>query len=279
VKDEYPTLEALVRNPDIMQQAMEAYVRHKAGPLVAAPTATGFASLEKVQSEFPDAENHIQALVAEYSKKHPHADPAGRDALLSRQLMDPKEAICQIVALPLGANLAKAEIPSKIFPSEEPGMWVTIGACSTRSFSRGSVHINSSNPTAHPSIDPAYFKHPLDVDMMARALLHVLSFTEIEPMKSILRRVDNGEVVVAESSGGKAPRTLAEAKGGVVSDELRVYGTANVRVVDASIFPTHVQGNIVSLVYAIAEKAADIIKGKPVEKLNGTNGTNGVNGH
>jgi choline dehydrogenase len=303
VKDEYPTLEALVRNPEIMQQAMEAYIQHKTGPISVAPTTTGFSSLEKIQSDFPDAENHIQTLVAEYSKKYPHADPAGRDALLSRQLMDPKEAVCQIVTLPLGGDLSKAETASDIFPSEEPGMWIVMGACSTRSLSRGSVHIKSSDPTVHPSIDPRYFKHPLDIDMMVRALLHVLTFTEIEPMKSVVRRSDNGEVVIAKSSGGKIPKTLEEAKeftrkntvteyhpvgtcamlpkekGGVVSDELRVYGTANIRVVDASIFPTHVQGNIVSLVYAIAEKAADIIKGKPAEKMNGTNGTSGVNGY
>jgi choline dehydrogenase len=60
---------------------------------------------------------------------------------------------------------------------------------------------------------------------------------------------------------------------------LKVYGTSNVRVVDASILPTHVQGNIVSLVYALAEKASDIIKGDLAGKSNGTNGTNGFNGH
>jgi choline dehydrogenase len=135
--------------------------------------------------------------------------------------------------------------------------------------------------------------------MMARSILHVLSFTEIEPIKSVLRRDENGELIMAKS-GGKFPKTLEEAKeyvgkntvteyhpvgtcamlpkekGGAVSDKLRVYGTSNVRVADASVFPTHVQGNIVSLVYALAEKAADIIKD---DTLNGTNGTNGVNGH
>ena len=53
---------------------------------------------------------------------------------------------------------------------------------------------------------------------------------------------------------------LPEDEGGVVDNQLRVYGVKNLRVVDASIFPTHVQGNIVSLVYTVAEKAADMIK-------------------
>jgi choline dehydrogenase len=278
---------------------MQAYIDHKAGPFLAPPTTTGFASLEKVQPNFPDAEQHIQTLVADYAKNNPDADPAGRDTLLARQLLDPREAVCQIVVLPTGIDVTKAYYPEKLFPTEEPGMWCALGACSTRSLSRGYIHINSADPTAHPTIDPAYFKHPLDLDMMSRSVLHALSFTEIEPLKSVVRRDQNGDVVGADS-GGKFPKTLEEAKeyvqrntvteyhpvgtcamlpkakGGVVDDELKVYGTTNVRVVDASIFPTPVQGNVVSLVYAVAEKAADIIKGG---KLNGTNGTNGVNGH
>jgi choline dehydrogenase len=291
-----------MRNPEIMQQAMQAYIDHKAGPFIAPPTTTGFASLEKVQPDFPNAEQHIQALVAEYAKKNPDADPAGRDALLARQLLDPKEAVCQIVVLSTGIDVTQAYTPAKVFPSEEPGMWCSIGACSTRSLSRGYIHINSADPTAYPTIDPAYFKHPLDLDIMARSTLHALSFTEIEPLKSVVRRDENGDVVGAVT-GGKFPKTLEEAKdyvqrntvteyhpvgtcamlpkakGGVVDNELKVYGTSNVRVADASIFPTPVQGNVVSLVYALAEKAADIIKSQPAEKLNGTNGANGANGH
>ena len=62
---------------------------------------------------------------------------------------------------------------------------------------------------------------------------------------------------------------LPKEKGGVVDQELRVYGTSNVRVCDASIFPLHVQGNIVSLVYAVAEKGADLINGR--KYMNGVN--------
>jgi choline dehydrogenase-like flavoprotein len=50
------------------------------------------------------------------------------------------------------------------------------------------------------------------------------------------------------------------ALGDAVDNRLIVKGTRNIRVADASVFPNHVSGNIVSSVYAVAEKAADIIK-------------------
>lgn len=48
--------------------------------------------------------------------------------------------------------------------------------------------------------------------------------------------------------------------GGVVDTKLRVYGVKGLRIVDASIMPIIPKGNPQSTVYAIAEKAADIIK-------------------
>jgi choline dehydrogenase-like flavoprotein len=47
---------------------------------------------------------------------------------------------------------------------------------------------------------------------------------------------------------------------GVVDSRLKVHGTKNLRIVDASIFPMETLGNIQATVYAVAEKAADLIK-------------------
>lgn len=178
-----------------------------------------------------------------------------------------------------------SETPWTLFKNDEPGNWVTLGACSTRSLSRGSIHINSSDPTEQPTIDPNYYGHPLDLDLAARSITHMLKVATHEPLRSCLDLDADGNMKFHPSSGLKGiPTTLEEAKkvaaentiteyhpigtcamlprekGGVVDAACKVYGTSNVRVVDASIFPTHVQGNIVSLVYAVAEKAADMIK-------------------
>lgn len=53
---------------------------------------------------------------------------------------------------------------------------------------------------------------------------------------------------------------MAKDLGGVVDTELKVYGTSNVRVVDASVLPLQVSGHLTASLYAVAERASDIIK-------------------
>ena len=52
----------------------------------------------------------------------------------------------------------------------------------------------------------------------------------------------------------------------VVDSELRVFGVEGLRVVDASVMPSVVRGNT-NAVIAIAEKATDILRGKPSEYI------------
>ena len=55
---------------------------------------------------------------------------------------------------------------------------------------------------------------------------------------------------------------MARELGGVVDSQLRVHGVANLRVVDASILPFQTHGHVTATLFAVAERAADIIRGR-----------------
>ena len=257
---------------------METYVAFKAGPMAKSPTATGFVPYHTMvpSSSVSDVNAHINAICP--------TTPDTRDAILKRQLMDPREAAIQLVPFPSGSDTSKCDRCGGIYTHDWPGTYCSLAVCTTRPFSRGSIHIKSASPTEHPIIDPAYLTHPLDVDVVAQAILHAQELVKTEPFASHLKSDENGNKIAQPSMF--IPKTLEEAKehvhnhtvteyhpigtctmlpkesGGVVGSNLKVYGTSNVRVCDASVFPLHVQGNIQSLVYAVAERTADLIKGK-----------------
>jgi choline dehydrogenase-like flavoprotein len=120
-KDEFPTAEVIFRNPEIAQQAMGAYLEHKAGPFTNSPTTCGFTSLARVDPNLVEPKKHVQSLISEFQKAHPDADPAGRDPLLAKQLLDPNEAIGQLVLLTVGADMNFCHSPPKLFMHDSPG--------------------------------------------------------------------------------------------------------------------------------------------------------------
>lgn len=258
------------------------WMEHKAGPLANAPTTVAFLPITSVvpDSTPADLKAYVDSLVSTHQAAHPETN-ASRTALLTRQLFSPDEAAIQVLFL-AGGLATQLSSAASLFAHSAPGNWVSMIASSTRSLSRGSIHIQSSDPATPPAIDPAYFSHPLDLEIAAQAMLRMMALAKVEPLKSFLKQDEQGNPIVHPEHHAPATREEAEAwvrkltatmyhpagtcamlpreKGGVVDNKLRVYGTSNVRVVDASVFPTHVQGNIVSCVYAVAEKAADIIK-------------------
>ena len=150
-------------------------------------------------------------------------------------------------------------------------------------FSRGNVHIASSSVSAKPRIDPKYLSHPMDIEIIARHVQLLSKLLSIPSLAKFFKQGGNRIPSYAFSEEGKE-MSLEEAKkiaraqmisnqhpsgscmmapmerGGVVDERLRVHGVKGLRVVDASIFPVVPRGNIITSVYATAEKAADMIK-------------------
>ncbi|KAG9127180.1 hypothetical protein FRC07_000330 [Ceratobasidium sp. 392] len=142
-------------------------------------------------------------------------------------------------------------------------------------FSRGNVHINSANPLVKPAFDPKYFSKSIDLDSLVEAVKFGQTIAQTEPLASaIVGRQDPAPGVVSDADIANYVKTFVEsvyhpigtaalaprASGGVVGPNLKVYGTTNVRVVDASVIPLHMGTHITRTVYGIGEKAAAMIK-------------------
>lgn len=153
-------------------------------------------SLVAVDPSLAEPEKHIHAIISNYHQAHPNGDPASREALLARQLLSPNEAVGQFVLLAVGADVRNCGSPSKLFMLDEPSNWITLAVCSTRPFSRGSIHSKSSDPSEHPVIDPAYYSHPLDLDLAGRSIMHALNLAKTEPLHSKVKKDENGNLIL-----------------------------------------------------------------------------------
>jgi choline dehydrogenase-like flavoprotein len=130
-----------------------------------------------------------------------------------------------------------------------------------------------------PTVDHNYLSNPIDLELHARHVRYIETIAQTSPYKSLLkpdgRRNDplsyfNGSLEKAKAyvkatsdTNYHSVGTLAMAPkemGGVVDGEFRVHGVDQLRVVDASVFPVIPQSNTQSLVYVVAERAADLIK-------------------
>ncbi len=166
----------------------------------------------------------------------------------------------------------------KMVATKESGVNSTV--CVIRPTSRGSVHAQSVNPKDAPKIVHNYLSTERDRELsvegfkLQRSIYAAAPFREqateeLVPGPSVQTDEEILEFWRSDSMStyhpiGTAKMGPANDPEAVVDNELRVHGIEGLRVVDASIFPLIPSGNTHAPVVAVADRAADLILGRPV---------------
>lgn len=268
------TPEDLVEDPSYKAAAEKLYEEKKDGIYRSSPSSMAYVPLSQLMGidQLADFEQRVSSSI------DPNSGIAAQYNITQRQLSSKKIGHVEFV-LHHGN--------SGSFKSEPGKRYITLHPIHQYPFSRGEIHIQWNSVLDKPRIEPNYYAklYPdsnLSPDL-AELVAGVKFATQIpkqEPLRSLIaRRVsppDDGQPGAPESETdwvefvtdntitdwhpvGKCSM-LPEDKGGVVDARLRVYGVTGLLVADASIIPLHIGSHLQATVYAIAEKAADMIK-------------------
>ncbi|WP_405983789.1 GMC family oxidoreductase [Streptomyces sp. NBC_00872] len=178
----------------------------------------------------------------------------------------------QVMEIPYYAPALPPRLP-------DPGQGVSVAFSAVTPHSRGSVRLAGAEPGTPPRLDPDYYADPRDLAGMAAGLRFAREIgraraldpwrdEEVLPGPDV--RDDDSDSVRAYLY--RSLRTYSHQVGtcrigtdgmAVVDTELRVHGIGGLRVADASVMPSIVSANTVATVYAIAERAADLLRPRP----------------
>ncbi|MFO1352612.1 MAG: choline dehydrogenase [Gammaproteobacteria bacterium] len=146
-----------------------------------------------------------------------------------------------------------------------------------RPTSAGYIALRSSNPADPPAILFNYLRTEgdrremraavrLTREIFARPAFDPYRGAELAPGSTVQTDADIDAFVRAHAESAYHPSCsckMGEDVLAVVDGNMRVHGVENLRVVDASIMPSVVSGNLNAPTIMLAEKAADIILGAP----------------
>ncbi|KAH8901341.1 GMC oxidoreductase [Thozetella sp. PMI_491] len=142
--------------------------------------------------------------------------------------------------------------------------------------SRGHIHINTSDPLEDPIITPRFLTDAFDQAIAVAISRRSRAVFSTSPLADLIANAyydppigpdgtDAEYLAWFQNTSSGADHWIGSTAmmprhlGGVVDSSLRVYGTSNLHVVDAGILPLQLTSHLMSAVYAITSRAADLI--------------------
>ncbi|KAM3152936.1 hypothetical protein ABEW05_006663 [Botrytis cinerea] len=254
-------------DPAFFDAAYEEYVANTTGPLATTGASSGLLSCPQIGcGDLRPPVNFSNALT-----------PGLKEQYELQAKYFSSEAITQELTVSGGMSPLKSNDSSQLFLTSSPGNFLSLLGVLEHPFSRGSTHISSSSPSVYPTLDPNYLSHPFDLTVLTAVAYHLQSLASTSPLSTYLQ--GNGTIyqpgyyplnetnieafIKANLQSEFHPigtcSMLPVSKGGVVDEKFRVHGVQRLRVIDASVFPLLVRGNLQSLIYAIAERGVEFI--------------------
>ncbi|CAH0579131.1 unnamed protein product [Chrysodeixis includens] len=148
-------------------------------------------------------------------------------------------------------------------------------------YSSGNISLSSNDPKDKPLIFPNYFNDPRDLDDAAAGIKMATKVLETDYFKSIgafLGRMNLPECDKFELDSADYWKCISKnmvstifhpvrttqmgpsIDSSVVDSRLRVHGVKNLRVIDAGVMPTTVNGNLNAVTIMVGERGSDLIK-------------------
>ncbi|KAF1969433.1 alcohol oxidase [Bimuria novae-zelandiae CBS 107.79] len=253
-------------NATYNQTVYDLYLTSKTGPYsVGRANGLVFMALKHFESNYKAIVQKIRAqtaanfLPARYSSNENLLRGYKKQAdILAKQFSSAKAAVGEIVIQPWGFS----------------------GIANNKPLSRGTITLNTTHPEAYPIVQWNTFQNPVDADIMVSltkynrkhwARPELASYKPAETSPGTQYQTDEEIIHGGIESGSLAPSfahpsggcsMMPEKFGGCVGADLKVYGVGKLSVIDASIIPLVPAAHLQATMYAIAEKASDIIKAR-----------------
>ena len=136
------------------------------------------------------------------------------------------------------------------------------------------MRVRSADPFEPPEIQPNYLSSEADMDELLQGVRFVRELARMPALAAIIEdelrpgrqcRTDEALAQDIRENAWSVFHPCSTCRMGpdpdtcVVDPRLRVHGMSNLRVADASIFPSLVSGNTNAAAIMVGEKAADLI--------------------